>query len=106
MSKSEITKKINELKKYNYKVIIFQTDRKKRRSESDMLDYLIIGHSRIYFLELKLKSTRDKTTEGQELLIKELKKCSYDNYGVNVAIINETNIDEIINKIFTKTKIS
>lgn len=56
-----------------------------------MLDYFIAGRGLLIFLELKLKSSRDKLSKGQVDLIKKINDSPY----ATVGIIDEDNYKQI-----------
>jgi len=93
-TKKEVTEALNTAKKYGYEMIVFQTDRVKRKSESNMPDYFLAGRGTLIFLELKLKSSRDKLSEGQKKIMNKI----YNSHGI-VGILDEENylkIQELI----------
>lgn len=94
INKKTITDALNIAKKYGYKMIVFQTNRIKRKSESDMPDYFLAGRGMLIFLELKLKNSRDRLSEGQKEILNKI----YNSLGI-AGVIDEENylkIQELI----------
>lgn len=95
-NKDLINKKFKELEKFNFLVFNFSFNKFLPKSLKGFPDYLVIGKKKIYFLELKLKATKDKFRKEQ----KELKNKLIE-FGFNYYEINEDNIIDIINTILS-----
>ena len=100
MTKKEATKKITALRQAFFNVVVFQSDMQVRQQMKGVPDYLIINQTYIIWLELKLKSTKDKLRKEQIEFLTAMRNNMKENAGRNfVGIVNEDNIDKIINAI-------
>lgn len=78
---TEISKEFLKLKDIGCVVVNFNTNRPvKHRSIQKLTDHIIIGSEAIYFIEVKLKSTKDHYKPAQQVTKAKLdylaKKCS------------------------------
>jgi hypothetical protein len=98
MTKSELTKRIKATVKGLYlNCIINQTDKAKRKQEKNNPDYFIYGRGWVIFLEAKIG--KDKLSDGQETMIRELTYASKFNNQMFVSVITDSNYEEVLNKI-------
>ena len=103
MTKSELTKKVKSVVlPLGLSMIINQTDRQKRKQESNNLDYFIYGKGYIIFLEAKIG--KDKLSDGQGRLVEELQFAMDYNSRLYVDVITDKNYNEILNNIIDKFK--
>ena len=98
MTKKQLTAKVKEyVLKSGMKIIINQTDRPKRKQESNNPDYFIYGKGKVIFLEAKIG--RDKLSEGQSELMNELQWSMKFNRQLYADVITDKNYIDILNKI-------
>lgn len=92
--KQEINRRLKELEKLGYLVFNFSFNKYLPKSLVGLPDFLIIKKGKIYFIELKLKRTKDKLSEKQIAIKEKIERFGFDYY-----VINEENINTIIDKI-------
>lgn len=98
MNKTQIAEKFTELKKYNFKVINFQSNRRYGKAQVGMSDILIIDsiHHNVIFIEIKVK---DKQSTKQV----ELEQAINGIQSTNQYILAEpSNCLDIANLIFQR----
>jgi len=106
---TEISKEFLKLKKFDCIVVNFNTNRPvKHRSIQKLTDHIIIGKEAIYFIEVKLKSTKDQYKEHQRAVKTKLdnlaKKCSCIYSFECISLVDAKYITNIIAE-FEKEKI-
>jgi len=95
--KAKISSKISILRKYGYWVFNFQSFRANPTGSKGLPDFLIIGHNKIYFVEMKLKSTRDRFSEIQKEFRNFLLRQNFRN--VFYKEVDESNYQELLEEI-------
>ena len=91
-----------KLREEGFWVYNFNTNRPQRKATAKLCDHLIIGEHGIDFIEVKLRSTKDKPTANQRLfreLIKRLARRSsiiryWDVVELSEAIVIQEQIKE------------
>lgn len=99
MNKSDISAQFSNLRKYGAKVFNFQSHKKMLGHSKDWLDIVVIYRNRIYFLEIKTKSTKDKLSPGQIETRELLTEISSLTTFVTYREVNEENHTDIIYEI-------
>lgn len=95
MTKSELNKKIIELRKYGFLVYGFNNNRPNRRNNNGFPDYVIIKN-KIWFLEVKIG--KDKLSDEQAIF-----RSYIENLNLNMAVeyfeVKEKNYQAVIDLI-------
>ena len=98
-NKTDITNKVKELRKFGWKVIIFQTNRRGRNAANFMTDYLILGHNRVIFAEAKFD--KDVLSKGQEEIKRLIESAIIETpsgyKNLDYYLLTEKNTIEIVN---------
>lgn len=85
--KNNIAKIFAKLRDFNFDVFNFSDNRALRSSQKNFVDYLIISHKYLLFVEVKSKATKDKMRGEQVKLAERLSHLSTLNKSIHYRII-------------------
>ncbi|MFA6309818.1 MAG: hypothetical protein WC677_08855 [Clostridia bacterium] len=86
-TKKLITDELNRLKPFGFEVLTFNNNRAFRSAQKNFPDHFITNGKYIVFVEVKLTSTKDKLSEGQEKLCYKLSSASVYNKHTHMKFI-------------------
>jgi hypothetical protein len=88
---SQISELFAQFRKAQCLVYNFNTSHSQRSGTSKLCDHIVITPRGVHFIEVKLKSTRDRMSDGQEQLESLLERIQ-SNKG-NSCSVNYWNVD-------------
>lgn len=94
VTKKDITGELAKLRKFGFKVIVNQENRRKRTGAIGLADYLVIGR-KFYWLEAKIG--KDTPSEVQDEIMTKLQNI--EGQGIIADYITDKNYKEIVDGI-------
>jgi hypothetical protein len=99
MNKSEITKRLNNLKLYGWNVKTFNYNRKMPSGCKGFVDHVLSNPQKGYLIYIEVKIGKDRESSEQSEYQKICEKVSEVNKYFQYFLMTEKNVDAIIEKI-------